>query len=199
MGRREKKRELTRRQMLEAAQNLFLSKGFEDTSVDEIAEAADVAKGTFYYHFKSKSDVLLAMSLEYLKDLSEYVDEQLGSGRSPLAVLREILHQMAKETQANRKLAKIYYSSVFAQFSRQLEEEHIDNPDVLPNIVIRIVQAAQNCGELRADKDAVDLGLIIAGLHHHAQVSWMAMDEERELAQKVDDWLDISLHGMGAA
>jgi AcrR family transcriptional regulator len=39
---------------LAAASDLFKNRGYDTTSVDDIAEAADVAKGTFYYHFEKK-------------------------------------------------------------------------------------------------------------------------------------------------
>ncbi len=75
MGRREEKREATRHDILAAAGILFIKKGYDATSVDDIAEAANVAKGTLYYHFKSKDEVLLGLSIGYLKRLSESVDK----------------------------------------------------------------------------------------------------------------------------
>lgn len=49
----------TRKRLFDAAARIFARKGFEKTTVDEIAEAAEVAKGTIYYHFKSKEELFL--------------------------------------------------------------------------------------------------------------------------------------------
>jgi AcrR family transcriptional regulator len=51
---------------MDAAEALFLEKGFAFTSVDEIVRAADVAKGTFYLHFRTKDEVLLALRQRYI-------------------------------------------------------------------------------------------------------------------------------------
>ena len=59
MGRRAAKREATREQIMTAAARLFRERGYAATTVDEIAEAADVAKGTFYYHFASKEQLMV--------------------------------------------------------------------------------------------------------------------------------------------
>ncbi len=50
-----------RNEILETASALFAQKGFDDTSVNDILEKIGIAKGTFYYHFKSKEEVLDAL------------------------------------------------------------------------------------------------------------------------------------------
>ncbi len=53
-----RKGEQRKQDLLQIAYKMFLSKGYEDTSVDEIIEAAGIAKGTYYYYFKSKEEML---------------------------------------------------------------------------------------------------------------------------------------------
>jgi AcrR family transcriptional regulator len=53
---------------MDAAQALFLDKGFDAASVDEIVRAADVAKGTFYFYFKTKHDVLEALRARFIEE-----------------------------------------------------------------------------------------------------------------------------------
>lgn len=55
------KGEKRKQELLQIAYRLFLTKGYEETSVDEIIEEAKIAKGTFYYHFKSKEELLEAL------------------------------------------------------------------------------------------------------------------------------------------
>ena len=56
-----KKGEKRKGELLQIAYRLFLSQGYENTSVDEIIEAAGIAKGTFYYYFQSKEQMLEAV------------------------------------------------------------------------------------------------------------------------------------------
>lgn len=199
MGRREKKKEATRQDIFTAAAKFFVEKGYDETSVDDIAEAADVAKGTFYYHFKSKDDVLLGLSMQYMVRLGATIDQQLESDRSPLAILHEMLQGMAKDTQANRAIARKYYAAVFSQFSKQFEVDYRDDPAILHNIIKRVVAAAQKAGEIRKDVDAGELGLIISGHFHHAQVTWITLGEDRPLTSKVDEWFELLLDGVRKA
>ena len=53
-----KKGERRKLELLQIAYRLFLTRGYENTSVDEIIEEAGIAKGTYYYYFESKEQML---------------------------------------------------------------------------------------------------------------------------------------------
>lgn len=89
-GLRERKRRQTRQRIIEAGLELFLANGFDETTLDAIAEAADISRRTFFYYFKSKEDIVLAYqsgSIERLRDtiVSESPD------RAPLDLVRHAL------------------------------------------------------------------------------------------------------------
>lgn len=52
------KKEIRKKELIQIAYNLFVTKGYENTSVDEIIAKAKIAKGTYYYHFESKEQML---------------------------------------------------------------------------------------------------------------------------------------------
>ncbi|WP_461863669.1 TetR/AcrR family transcriptional regulator [Thermococcus sp.] len=56
----------TREKLVNAAMELFASKGFDKTTVDEIVAKAGVAKGTFYLYFKSKEDLIKELAFEVM-------------------------------------------------------------------------------------------------------------------------------------
>jgi AcrR family transcriptional regulator len=60
-SRSERRRRRTRDALVDAAREVFAAQGVEPTTIEEITEAADVAKGSFYNHFDSKTDVLRAV------------------------------------------------------------------------------------------------------------------------------------------
>lgn len=74
---RTKPAEIRRDELMAAAEALFLEKGFAATSVDEIVRLADVAKGTFYLHFRSKDDILLNLRERFINGFCEGLERQL--------------------------------------------------------------------------------------------------------------------------
>jgi len=87
----QQKRSLEKRARLKAAGlALFGEKGYESTSVDEIAGRAKLAVGSFYQHFRSKRQLLLALMDELLEKLSQ-LDFRPGSGGDVRGVVHELL------------------------------------------------------------------------------------------------------------
>jgi AcrR family transcriptional regulator len=70
-GRRERKKQRTREALVDAAFTLFAGKGFEATTVEEIADAVDVSSRTFFRYFSSKEDVALTFQEEQFAAMLE--------------------------------------------------------------------------------------------------------------------------------
>jgi AcrR family transcriptional regulator len=93
-GRRERKKHATSVALQDAALRLFREQGFAETTVEEIAEAADVSTRTFFRHFHSKEAVLFADDDELLE---RWIEALRARPRNEpiLTVLREASHEMA--------------------------------------------------------------------------------------------------------
>lgn len=99
----------SRRRILEAALRLFGSRGFEETSVAEIARAAGVSKGLVYHYFDTKGDVLEA-ALERGSDRLERTLREARRGRAaapPAAVVMEVLGLVAEDLRWWRLLFRL--------------------------------------------------------------------------------------------
>ena len=66
----------TRLKLLNAARDMFAEKGFDSTTIDDITERADVGKGTFYYHFTDKEDVIAELVERMMGELMESIDKR---------------------------------------------------------------------------------------------------------------------------
>ncbi len=64
-----------RQRIVAAADQLFYIQGYENTSFSDIAEAVDISRGNFYYHFKSKDDILSAVLDARLEDIRAMLEE----------------------------------------------------------------------------------------------------------------------------
>ena len=83
---------------MNAAERLFLEKGFERVSIEEITQGADVAKGTFYLQFSSKVDVLEALRTRFAQRLLDGVAAEVAKQRAEDEALLEHVIVMKKET-----------------------------------------------------------------------------------------------------
>ncbi len=92
-SRRERKKLQTRRSIRDNALRLFADQGFDQTTIQDITDAADVAQRTFFLHFASKEDVLLADSIERGDAFREALAAQPPDA-SPLESVRGALHAL---------------------------------------------------------------------------------------------------------
>ncbi|HEY1710769.1 MAG TPA: TetR family transcriptional regulator [Rhizomicrobium sp.] len=83
---RSRKKDKTRRALLDTAERLFHEKGYEATTLDEICEQAEISLRTFFRYFESKRDLALYDSLRNIGRLREL----LGRVHDPVEVLREL-------------------------------------------------------------------------------------------------------------
>src|SRR5580693_2498849 len=78
-GRRQRRSAETRERLFRSALDLFARKGFTETTVEDITEAADVGKGTFFNYFPSKDHILLAFGEMQLGKLDSAIKEARSS------------------------------------------------------------------------------------------------------------------------
>jgi AcrR family transcriptional regulator len=95
-GLRERKKQRTRQAIVSAALALFAERGYQQTTVAEIAEAAEVSKGTLFAYFPSKEEIVFADTAPLREDLLRELRER-SSGLSALETLRQRVTQHLSE------------------------------------------------------------------------------------------------------
>jgi TetR/AcrR family transcriptional regulator, cholesterol catabolism regulator len=102
------------RAVTEAAAKLFSTRGFLETSMDDIARAAHLSKGGMYHYFKSKTEILFAIVSEFMDHVLADIEDQLTSieraeGKLSFLILRHV-EIYARHMHAARVLLKEAYS-----------------------------------------------------------------------------------------
>ena len=87
--------EVRKREILLAARGLFISRGYDQTSINDILEVVEIAKGTFYYYFKSKEEVLEAIIIDIVEEGAFRAKKILSDRSVPLLerMMRAVLAQ----------------------------------------------------------------------------------------------------------
>jgi AcrR family transcriptional regulator len=95
-------------EILEAARKLFAKRGFSEVTMDEIAEAAGLAKGTLYLYFESKRDVYLKTLQRGKAELLERVTTNMRVAEGLRAKIRALIATRVKYGEENRDFYRIY-------------------------------------------------------------------------------------------
>jgi AcrR family transcriptional regulator len=82
--RKEREKELRRNAILNAAESVFFSRGYWTATMDDVAAAAELSKGTIYLYFKTKEEVYYAITLRGLKILTDFFQKAFDEGRNGL-------------------------------------------------------------------------------------------------------------------
>ena len=101
-GLRERKKRETRQAISNIATRLFQERGFENVSVSEIADAANVSKMTVFNYFARKEDLYFDRGLSDMVLVGQALRERAAS-TSPLAALQALVHRMVDERQVQVK------------------------------------------------------------------------------------------------
>lgn len=181
-SRRERKKRAMRARIYETARRLFIERGFEATTVAQIAAAADVAQATFFLYFPSKAAVLAAMTDEVAHHLRALIAEQLARRVSAQERIRGFAGRVAAEVSPARGLAR----EVLLELLRSRAHPGADVPYLSPvhEPFAEIIRAGQAAGEVRTDFDPVFLGEMALGALNVAIVHWL---EDPKFP--LEDWL----------
>jgi AcrR family transcriptional regulator len=170
-GRRERKKRELRSRIYQTAQQLFLSRGFEATTVEQIAAAADIAPATFFNHFQSKHALLGEMTSEVFAHLQDLIEHHLlrpGSAQERIASFAE---RAARDATAARGVAR----DVVLELIRTRTQPGETAP-YLARIfapVVKTLREGQRTGEVRSDLDAEFLAEMVLGALNAPFISWM--------------------------
>jgi TetR/AcrR family transcriptional regulator, transcriptional repressor for nem operon len=82
----------TRNDIVAAADQLFYRQGYESTSFSDIADAVRISRGNFYYHFKSKDDILDAVIAVRLANTRTMLQQWESEGRDPADRIKSFIH-----------------------------------------------------------------------------------------------------------
>lgn len=94
--------------ILKTAAGLFANKGYHRTTVDEIAGALGVAKGTIYYHFNNKEELYLAIIQEGVNLLEERMRQDLPGAKTPAEKLKRIIGNMLSFIEDEKDLVFLF-------------------------------------------------------------------------------------------
>jgi AcrR family transcriptional regulator len=108
-GRRERRKAVTRRDLLLAGRKLFSEKGLYDCRVEEITERADIGKGTLYQYFRNKEELVFAVVQMGFADVARRTSERAGNATRFEDIVSAIVESHLAFFRENPDLLKIFH------------------------------------------------------------------------------------------
>lgn len=146
------------RQILEAAAETFAAKGYEATTIRDIARAVGMLGGSLYYYIDTKEDLLYALIDDFhrvgMDGVAAAEVEAVAAGHAgdPLAMLRAVCARHAEINARSRTLSAVFYDN-FRHLGDERKQHIVDSRRRHQHRIEELVGACQQAGEIRADLD----------------------------------------------
>ena len=195
LGLRERKKQETAERIYLTALKLFRERGYEATTVEEIAQAAEVAKGTFFNYFPTKDAVLSYLGQRQMRVLYEAIAATVDFDTWPVSEqLMFVFETLAAGIQDEREFVRVVSLEVYR--SASAFSDTTSSARQLYELFVGIVRRGQERRELRATVLADSMALILIGTYFYTFFAWLELDNPPALALMLRVHLDLLLQGM---
>ena len=200
LTRKQRETKLREQIILEAAEKLFLSKGYDNTSMDEIATASEFSKGTLYNYFNSKDDLYLAIGIkayDLIVDYTKKFVEKEDYGIKQLMAVGYAYYAFSKDFPA--------YATIFHDISiklpdlatksksdlSKLEKNYLLSSDKYRDLFLKVMSEAVKLKAIRSDKPPAMIGYILSTISS-GLVEDIIQKHHEHFGLKADDVIDFA-------
>ncbi len=199
-GRRQRRAAETRLRLFRSALQLFADRGFSNVTVEDITEAADVGKGTFFNYFQSKDHVLGVMAELQLAHVKEAVQAASSGKRAIHSTLHHLFLRLAKEPGRSPHLARAVIASFLASdvVRELIERQMSEGRSMIAGVIAEGQKRSEVDPKLKSHEVALYLQQTLLGT-----VLLWSLHGEPELAVWIENsfqhfWRSITARGPGA-
>jgi AcrR family transcriptional regulator len=184
----QKKSEMRKQRLIEAAKKLFSEKGFYSTYVDEIIKEAGVGKGTFYRNFKNKEDIFVHLLFMFLNDWRNSVS--IGADKLTSQSYVEYIKKVALESfiffKNNEELSNLYFriapglSAIIEPYIKNFETQMLD-------YIINDLEKARALGYLDKSFNVKLAANIVAGAFFRVHYYYFTLKSDEAAFSNIEE------------
>ena len=187
---------VTREKLMRSAEQVWRTKGFDETTVSDVCQAAGVAKGTFYFYFPHKEDLLVELSLSTSGRVAEDIGPLLADDTTTEEVLRAAVESIARRVERS---SRPLLARTLIELHRRVDDWQVARGDradfqaVFQPIFVR----ARRRGEISNDFWPAELAAALAANIINGMLAW-ATERVGDMALKTVLWRRAKLVLNGA-
>lgn len=165
LSRRERSKADKMRRILAAGDKLFSRQGFDKTTVQQIADEADVGAGTLFLYVSDKSELLLKLFHSAIDLELKQAIKRLKAGKNLSAAVKRFLMDLMSPYEKDRELSRVFFRE-FLFHKGQVRAELDQQASEILQALQRAIQAAQADGQVDARADSSAGALQIYAIFH---------------------------------
>ncbi|MFB5660722.1 TetR/AcrR family transcriptional regulator [Alteribacillus sp. HJP-4] len=181
-------------EILKASIALFEEQGFTETSIQEITDRLDVTKGTFYYYFTSKEQVLMTIHSRYIDHLLKEQKHIMNCPASSRKKLERLVHMLISNIAPQGRSARVFFREIRHLSDKHLEEVRPKRDQIRLGMKQVIVEGIK-AGEFRKDLEADIVTLGILGSCNWTY-QWFHPDGEKSDIEIAQIYVNMILEGI---
>lgn len=184
-------KESVKSKIVSSAWKLFYDKGYNGTTVDDIIEMSGTSKGSFYYYFKTKDELLNTLSIildERYEELEQEMEESQDSFEKLMYINYEA-HSLMEQKISIDLIASLYSTQLVAQGNRHL----LDQNRSYYKLVTKIVEDGQRKNEITMDMPVRDIVQYYSVCERALVSDWCLHKGEFSLAEASRLWMPIMM------
>jgi len=185
-----------RRQLLEVALQIFAERGFHDTSMNDVAEAAGVTKPVLYQHFRSKRELFGEILTDVGNELQDTITKAVATAQTSHQMVELGFAAYFRHVDAHRDAFDLFYGHGFAR-----EDEFAGLVEQVENTLAELVAGFIEIEGLAPEQRRL-LGHGIVGMIHGASTHWLKHAGESDpdvIARQLADLAWRGLRGVSPA
>lgn len=191
--RRERNKQMCRGRILKASRRLFSTKGYEQTTMEDVALRAEVSKATLYNYFISKESLLLGIAEAELDDIRQLINVDLAQEPSAVKKLRRVLQSFVLDSVNYINLCR-KITSLNSNPGSELYHTRVKMLEIFRQLVLE----GQKNGELRPEANPDDIVELVMGVYLVSQFHWTDIDTSTAVycITRLDQCFDRMLEGI---
>ncbi|HKI55642.1 MAG TPA: helix-turn-helix domain-containing protein [Trueperaceae bacterium] len=192
---RERKKADRRQRIFDAAMRLFEDRGFQATTFDAIARAAEVSRGTVFNYFPYKEAILIeyfGLRLEALRQALQDRREQHGA--APVGELFFLFDALARFVESHRRLVLPLSYELLNPDPERSRAAYLALP--LGDLLLDVLARARQEGSVREDYSRERLARTLANVYFITVMQWAAYRQDRSIRDELRTALTLTLEGI---
>lgn len=188
--------DVTKRKLFDAAMELIGERGFTDASVDEIVDRAGVAKGTVYYHFAGKAELVEALIVDRLRPLTIKFQAAAAEHQDdPRAAIEALVRAELEFVLEAKSFSKLLLTEMWREDRVWRETLVIMRSELMTTIKNVIVQGVED-GTFREDVDPAFGASALFGMTATVALDWLAFEPEKPLDTVVEQITKVAFNAL---